>query len=102
MAAGIVKIFFIVINKITRTIKIINYIQTQPSRSVLKKSCSENMQQIYRRTPMRKCNFNKVARVHGCFKVWHGCSPVNLLCCMFLFLGQKSLFLIGRLLRVEI
>ena len=25
------------------------------------KSCSENMQQIYRRTPMPKCNFNKVA-----------------------------------------
>ena len=34
--------------------------------------------------------------------LWHGCSPVNLLCCMFLFLGQKSLFLIGRLLGVEI
>ena len=62
MAAGIVKIFFSVINKITRTIKIINYIRTQPSRGALKKSCSENMQQIYRRTPMRKCNFNKVAR----------------------------------------
>ena len=35
--------------------------QTQPSRGVLKKSCSENMQQIYRRTPMAKCDFNKVA-----------------------------------------
>ena len=28
---------------------------------VLKKRCSENMQQIYRRTPMPKCDFNKVA-----------------------------------------
>ena len=28
---------------------------------VLKKRCSENMQKIYRRTPMPKCNFNKVA-----------------------------------------
>ena len=35
--------------------------QEQPSRGVLKKRCSENMQQIYRRTPMPKCNFNKVA-----------------------------------------
>ena len=25
------------------------------------KRCSENMQQIYRRTPMPKCDFNKVA-----------------------------------------
>ena len=28
-------------------------IQKQPARGVLKKMCSENMQQIYRRTPMR-------------------------------------------------
>ena len=27
----------------------------------LKKRCSENMQQIYRRTPMQKCDFNKLA-----------------------------------------
>ena len=26
-----------------------------------KKKCSENMQQIYRRTPMPRCDFNKVA-----------------------------------------
>ena len=43
----------------------------QPSRGVLRKTCSENMQQIYGRTPMLKCDFNKVAL--------HGCSPVNLL-----------------------
>ena len=43
----------------------------QPSRDVLNKRCSENMQQIYRRTAMMpKCDFNKVAL--------HGCSPVNL------------------------
>ena len=35
--------------------------QKQPSRSVLRKRCFENMQQIYRRTPMPKWNFNKVA-----------------------------------------
>ena len=34
--------------------------QKQPSRGVHKKRCSENMQKIYRRTPMPKCNFNKV------------------------------------------
>ena len=35
--------------------------QKQPSRGVLKKRCSENIQQIYRRRPMPKCDFNKVA-----------------------------------------
>ena len=30
------------------------------SRGVLKKRRSENIQQIYRRTPMPKCDFNKV------------------------------------------
>ena len=37
-------------------------IQKQLSRGVLRKRCSENMQQIYRRTPMPKCDFNKVAQ----------------------------------------
>ena len=36
------------------------FIQKEPSRGVPTKSCSENMQQIYRRTPMPKCDFNKV------------------------------------------
>ena len=35
--------------------------QKQPPRGVFKKRCSENMQQIYRRTPMRKRDFNKAA-----------------------------------------
>ena len=39
----------------------------QPSRGLLRKKRSENMQQIYRRTPMPKCNFNKVAQ---CTLVW--------------------------------
>ena len=38
-----------------------NSSQKQPSRGFLKERYSENMQQIYRRTPMKKCNFNKVA-----------------------------------------
>ena len=36
--------------------------QKHLSRSVLGKRFSESMQQIYRRTPMSKCDFNKVAK----------------------------------------
>ena len=38
-------------------------IQKQPSRRVLRKRCSGNMQQIYRRTPMPKSDFNKVLSI---------------------------------------
>ena len=38
------------------------YFQKQPSRGVLRKRCSENMQQINRRTLMPKCDFSKVAK----------------------------------------
>ena len=38
-------------------------LQKQPSRGVLKKRFSENMQPIYTRTPMPKCNFNKVPAI---------------------------------------
>ena len=36
----------------------------QPPTVVLKKRCSENMQQIYRRTPMPKRDFNKVKQLY--------------------------------------
>ena len=36
--------------------------QKQSSRGVPRKRCSENMQQIYWRTPMQKSHFNKVAK----------------------------------------
>ena len=39
-------------------------IQNQPSRGVLGKSYSENMQQIYRRTPMPNYDFNKAGKQH--------------------------------------
>ena len=39
-----------------------SYFDRQPSRGVLIERCSENMQQIYRRTPTPKCDFNKVAK----------------------------------------
>ena len=35
--------------------------QKEPPRGFLRKRCSENMQQIYRRTPMPKCDINKLA-----------------------------------------
>ena len=52
--------------------------QKQPSRGVLMKRCSDNMQQIYRRTPM-KCNLNKVENNFIEIALLHGCSFVNLL-----------------------
>ena len=48
-------------------------VQKQPPRGVPMKRCSENMQEIYRRTPMPKCNFF----IEIAF--WHSCSRVNLL-----------------------
>ena len=36
-------------------------IQKEPPKGVLRKMCSENMQQIYKKTPMLKCDVNKVA-----------------------------------------
>ena len=45
------------------------FTQKQSPRGAPRKRCSKNMQQFYRRTPMPKCDFNKVAL--------HWCSPVN-------------------------
>ena len=62
-----------------------NQIQKRPSKGVLRKRCSENMQQIYRRKPMPKCGFNKVAKqlYWNHTSAWdmfqHGCSPIDLL-----------------------
>ena len=36
--------------------------QKQLTRGVLRKRCSENMQQIDRRTPMPECGFKKAAK----------------------------------------
>ena len=52
----------------------ISYLQKQPSTGVLRKICSENMQQVYRRTLISKgvsikllCNFIEITLRHGCF-----------------------------------
>ena len=37
------------------------YLQKQQFKGLFRKGCPENMQQIYRRTPMPKCDFNKVS-----------------------------------------
>ena len=37
------------------------FYQKQSSKGVLRKRCSENMQQIYKRTPLPNCDFKKVA-----------------------------------------
>ena len=41
--------------------KIENSCHKQPSIGVLMKSCTENLQQTYRRIHISKCHFNKVA-----------------------------------------
>ena len=53
--------------------------QKQPSRGVLRKRCSGNLQQIYWRTPMSKCDFNKVASNFIEIILRHRYSPVDLL-----------------------
>ena len=42
-------------------IKLAEWLQKQPSRCVIRKRCFKNMQKIYRRTPIPKCDFNKIA-----------------------------------------
>ena len=55
--------------------------QKQSFRGVLSKKCSENMLQIYRRTLMSMCDFNKVSKQLYWIEItlWHGRSPVNFL-----------------------
>ena len=52
--------------------------QKQPTSIVLRKRCSENMQQIFRRTLMPKCDFSKVASNFIEIALRHWCSPTNL------------------------
>ena len=54
-------------------------IQKQPPRVVLRERYSKNIQQIYRRTLMPKCDFNKVALQVYWNHTSDGYSPVNLL-----------------------
>ena len=49
------------LRRFKKTLKNMYIIQKQAPRGVFGKRRSENMQQIYRRTPMPKCDSNKVA-----------------------------------------
>ena len=51
----------IFLNALKARFDLLLWIQKQPSRGVLRRKCSEDMQQNYRRTPMSKYDFNKVA-----------------------------------------
>ena len=53
--------------------------EKQPSRNVLKKKYSEkNIQQIYRRTPMLKCDFNELAK-----QLYWNCTLTLVFSCKF-------------------
>ena len=60
-----------------------NQCQKQPSVGVRRKRCSENMQQIYRRTPMPKCDFNKFNKA-PLLKSLFGMRVLLNICCIFL------------------
>ena len=65
-------------NKDTRKTSMI-FFQKQFSVGVLRKRCSENMQQIYKRTPMSSVISIKLQKNFIKIGLRHGCSPVNLL-----------------------
>ena len=52
--------------------------QRQPSRGVLKKRCSENIKQIFRRIPMPKCDFNIFA-----IQLYWNCTLAWVFSCQF-------------------
>ena len=57
----------------------------QPFKGVLEKRCSENMQQIYRWTPMLKCDFNKVAK-----QLYWNCTSARVFSCKFAAYFQNT------------
>ena len=59
--------------------------QKQPSRGVFRKRCSENMKQIYGRTPSPKCNFNTVA-----LQLYWNCTLTWVLSCKFVTYFQNT------------
>ena len=60
-------------------------IQKQPSRGVLRKRCSENMHQIYRRTPMSKYGFHNVAK-----QLYWNCTSAWVFSCKFASYFQNT------------
>ena len=62
-------------------------IQRQPYIGVLIKRCSENKQEIYRRTNVPKCDFNKVALQNSDSyeHLWRDASGNTINICQFVF-----------------
>ena len=61
--------------------------QKQPLRGVPRKRCSENMQQIYKRTPIPKCsNFIEITFRPGCSPVCSHEPPLEVICWIALIL----------------
>ena len=54
----------------------ISKFQKQPFRGVLRKRCYRNMQGIYRRTPMSKCDFNKSNFIE--ITLWRAASEISI------------------------
>ena len=61
------------------------YHQKQPPRGVLRKRCSENIQQIWRRTLMPKCGFNKAA-----LQLYWNRTPAWVFSCKFVVYFQNT------------
>ena len=53
---------FLTVINLNATMSTITELQKQPSRVVLRKIYSENMQQIFKKTPMPRCDLNKDAK----------------------------------------
>ena len=70
--------YFPIIIKFTRVLNTWILISRGSPPGVLKKNCTENMRQIYRRTPMPKCDFNKVIKRLYWNRTRQGHFPVNL------------------------
>ena len=62
--------------------------RSSPSEVFLRKRRSENMQQIYRKTTLPKCNFNKVANL-----LYWNCTLAWVFSCEFITYFQKGLLL---------
>ena len=70
------------------------YRQKQSSR-VPVKMCSEHMQQSFRRTPMEKCDFNKVAKE----RYWNQTFPWGFL--LKIYCIWRTVFYCGLLLKIS-
>ena len=72
-----------------------HYIFRDSRPAVLKKRCSENMQQIYRRMPLPKCDLKKLLSNFIEIELWYGCSPIHSLHIFRTFFAKSTS---GRLL----